>query len=116
MYHHFCLELRVARRKAGLTQADCGHLLGGGASITKQLEDGRRAPSLAEICTLSLIFGRSFEAFFADLMPQMRLELSTRLSTLPHPTAEHASTFNRQATLARLSERLADEIAADCGP
>ncbi|MCE8534746.1 helix-turn-helix transcriptional regulator [Ruegeria pomeroyi] len=116
MYHQFSLELRTARRKAGLTQADCGYLLGGSASIVKQLEDGRRAPSLEEICTLSLIFGRSFEAFFGEVLPQLREELSDRLGNLPHPKAEHASTYNRQRTLEGLAERLADEIAIDRGP
>jgi transcriptional regulator with XRE-family HTH domain len=113
MYHQFSLELRAARRKAGLTQADCGHLLGGSARIAKQLEEGQRAPSLTEICTLSLIFGRSFEAFFGEVMPRLRSELSDRLATLPQPKAEHASTYNRSATLDRLAERLADDMAKD---
>ncbi len=113
MHHQFSLDLRSARRKAGLTQADCGHLLGGSARIVRQLEDGQRAPTLTEICALSLIFGRSFESYFGEIMPALREALSEHLSTLPHPKEKHASTFNRSATLEKLAERLADEIAAD---
>ena len=113
MHHDFSLDLRAARRKAGLTQADCGHLLGGSAKIIRQLEDGQRAPTLTEICTLSLIFGRSFESYFAGLMPDLREALSERLARLPHPKETYAATFNRNATLETLAERLADEIAVD---
>ena len=113
MHQDFSLDLRAARRKAGLTQADCGHLLGGSTKIIRQLEDGQRTPTLPEICTLSLIFGRSFESYFSELMPDLRETLSERLSSLPHPKETHAATFNRNATLEKLAERLADEIAVD---
>lgn len=113
MHHQFSLDLRSARRKAGLTLADCGHLMGGSAKVIRQLEDGQRAPTLTEICTLSLVFGRSFESYFGEILPELRDALSERLATLSHPKERHASTFNRNATLEKLAERLADEIAVD---
>lgn len=113
MYNQFGLELRAARRKSGLSQADCGHLLGGSASIVKRLEDGQRVPSLTEICSLSLMFGRSFEGFFGEILPELRETLAERLSTLPTGKAATSATFNRKATIDRLAERLADEIALD---
>lgn len=87
--------------------------MGGSSKIIRQLEDGQRAPTLTEICTLSLIFGRSFESYFGEILPELREALSKRLSTLPHPKARHAATFNRNTTLEILAERLADEIAVD---
>ncbi|KAA0909539.1 helix-turn-helix transcriptional regulator [Aquicoccus porphyridii] len=112
MTHQFPVDLRCARRNAGLTQADCGHLLGIDASTLKTLEGGKREPSLREILTLSLIFGRSFESFFSELLKDVRAELSERLATLP-ASEEHASTFNRKTTLEKLEQRLAEEFAAD---
>ena len=81
MTNHFSIDLRCARRKAGLTQEDCGHLLGGSAGIICQLEKGKRLPTLKEVCSLSLIFGRSFETLFANVMSECRTELSDRLSS-----------------------------------
>ena len=106
MNHNFSIDLRSVRRKAGLTQEDCGHLLGGSPSAIRQLESGSRLPTLMEICTLSLIFGRSFESLFGDLMMQCRQDLAERLGTLPDPQEPHASTFNRKSTLDALAERL----------
>ena len=106
MNHNFAIDLRSARRGAGLTQEDCGHLLGGSKSAIGQLESGARLPTLTEICKLSLIFGRTFESFFGDLMHHCRQELDQQLSTLPDPKAPHASTFNRKSTLDALAERL----------
>ena len=113
MNHLFPVDLRCARRNAGLTQADCGHLLRINASTVKKLEDGKREPSLREILALSLILGRTFESFFSELLTEVRADLSERLATLPTPEAEHASTLNRKTTLERLERRLAEEYAAD---
>ncbi|NSY37538.1 helix-turn-helix transcriptional regulator [Leisingera sp. ANG59] len=113
MNHNFAIDLRSARRKAGLTQEDCGHLLGGSRSAIKQLEAGSRLPTLTEICTLSLIFGRSFESLFGDLMAHCRRELFEKLTNLPEPEAPHAATFNRKHTLDALARRLATESSAE---
>jgi DNA-binding XRE family transcriptional regulator len=56
MYQDFLIDLKTARRRSGLTQADCGHLLGGSKSKISNLETGRKLPSMKEICGLSLIY------------------------------------------------------------
>lgn len=111
MTHLFPVDLRCARRNAGLTQADCGHLLGVSSSTIKSLEDGGREPSLREICTLSLVFGRSFESFFDELLTEVRADLKSRLATLPAPKERHASTLNRTTTLKNLTRRMAEETS-----
>ena len=107
------MDLRGARRKSGLTQEDCGHLLGGSVTLVKQLEDGKRLPSIKEICTLSLIFGKSFESLFGEMMDKCRGDLTLRLGTLPTPRKQHASTFNRKATIDALCDRLATDPEND---
>ncbi|MCB2052416.1 MAG: helix-turn-helix transcriptional regulator, partial [Novosphingobium sp.] len=64
MNTQLALDLRLARRKAGFTQDDAAHLLGVRAPRLSVLEQGRKRPNLVQICTLSLIYGRSFESLF----------------------------------------------------
>jgi len=109
MSHEFTIDLKCARRNSGLTQDDCGHLLGGDRSRIKQLETGARLPTLSEICTLSLIFGRSFESLFTELFIEIRNNLSERLGALPSAKGKSARTFNREGTLDILAERLLEE-------
>ena len=72
MSTEFALDLRLARRKAGFTQRDCAHLLAIPTAILAQLESGKRLPSLVQICTLSVIYGRSFESLFGAILNEAR--------------------------------------------
>ena len=106
MSSQFALDLRLARKKAGYTQDDIAHLLATHQTVVSALEHGKRHPSVSEIVELSLIYGRSFESFFTEMMDECRQHLSARLSTLPAPGRKAMSTFNRPASLARLKRRL----------
>lgn len=108
MSSQFSVDLRLARKKAGYTQDDVAHLLATHQTMVSQLEHGKRRPSLTEIIELSLIYGRSFESFFAEVMAESKEHLSARLSTLPDPGRKAMSTFNRPGSLARLRLRLAE--------
>lgn len=108
MSSQFALDLRLARKKAGFTQDDLAHLLITHQTVVSQLEHGKRRPSLTEIVDLSLIYGRSFESFFAELMAERKKHLSGRLATLPAPGRKAMSTFNRPGSLARLKRRLTE--------
>ncbi|RMF34013.1 MAG: XRE family transcriptional regulator, partial [Alphaproteobacteria bacterium] len=110
MSTQFALDLRVARRKAGLTQRDVAHLLAAHQSAVSDLERGRIRPGLTQIVTLSLIYGRSFECLFAELIQEARRDLLERLETLPKEVRSFAGTFNRPATLERLRHRLTAEL------
>lgn len=107
MSSEFALDLRLARRKAGYTQGDIAHLLARHQSRVSDLELGRRQPTLDEIVALSLIYGRSFESLFAELMRTARTDLTARLATLPEDVRAYNGTFNRPGSLARLRRRLA---------
>ncbi|MGX9355016.1 helix-turn-helix transcriptional regulator [Roseobacteraceae bacterium S113] len=108
MSSQLALDLRLARKKAGYTQDDLAHLLNTHQTVVSQLEHGKRRPSLTEIIDLSLVYGRSFENFFAEVLAERKKHLSIRLSTLPTPGRKAMSTFNRPGSLARLKRRLAE--------
>ncbi|MFO6466252.1 helix-turn-helix transcriptional regulator [Jannaschia sp. KMU-145] len=110
MSTQFALDLRLARRKAGYTQGDVAHLLSGHQSLVSDLEQGRRRPNLEQIIELSLIYGRSFESFFAELLTERQTTLQVRLGRLPEIRKPTAHTFNRANSLSRLKKRLASQI------
>ena len=107
MSTQFAFDLRLARRKAGLTQGDVAHLLESHQSIVSGLEQGVTRPAMEQIIDLSLIYGRSFESFFGPLMAERQAHLAKRLQTLPEVGKQTAHTFNRPASLERLKRRLA---------
>lgn len=109
MHKVFAFDLHLARRKSGLSQQDCAHLLETTQSRYSRLERGERMPDAREICLLSLIFGRSFESFYSDLFRELRQNLPGRLVELPPGPRLWPLKTNREKTLARLAIRLAAE-------
>lgn len=109
MSTEFALDLRLARRKSGYTQADVATLLALNRSKLSLLETGLRLPSLVQICTLSLIYGRSFESLFAAIMEEARAALRIRILTLPTTTRKYAGSMNRDHSIERLARSLATE-------
>ncbi|MEO0762738.1 MAG: helix-turn-helix transcriptional regulator [Pseudomonadota bacterium] len=108
MRTQFALDLRLARRKAGYTQDDIAHLIAVQQSLISDLEQGKAQPTLEQVVALSLIYGRSFESFFAVVMAERRRHLTVRLKTLPVPQKTTAHTFNRPSSIAKLERRLAE--------
>jgi len=109
MSTEFALDLRLARRKAGYTQRDIAHLMQVQQSNVSALEHGRIVPSVSEIVTLSLIYGRSFESLFAAVMTQARQDLRDRIKTIPKGVRSYVATRNRDSSIARLRQRLSAE-------
>jgi transcriptional regulator with XRE-family HTH domain len=108
MSTQFALDLRLARRKAGYTQKDIAHLLSSHQSLVSDLEQGRKQPNLEQIIELSLIYGRSFESFFAAMMDKCQTNLRKRLERLPSLRKQTAETYNRASSIKRLKRRLAN--------
>jgi transcriptional regulator with XRE-family HTH domain len=106
MSTEFALDLRLARRKSGLTQRDTAHLLGVQSSRLSDLELGKKLPTLPEIITLSLIYGRSFESLFSALMTNARAAIKQRVTGLPEDSRTYVGTMNRAYSLERLEDRL----------
>lgn len=109
MSTQFALDLRLARRKSGLTQSDVALLIGTQQSTIGALEKGDQRPTVEQVCMLSLVFGRSFESLFADVLEEGRTRLRANLPELPASRQRTAETFNREASLKRLERQLASE-------
>lgn len=108
MSTQFALDLRLARRKAGYTQRDVAHLLHTRISTISELENGHRQPTLSQIVTLSVVYGRSFESLFAVEMSNAEEAIRHRIVRMPLLTNQNAGTRNRSASIERLARRLAD--------
>ena len=106
MTTEFALDLKVARRKAGLSQQDCAHLLDVHPSKISLMEHGKAMPSVRDICTLSLVYGKSFESLFAAIMADAYAALNERLASMPECPSQWLGKFNRQNTLNSLAVRL----------
>mgnify|MGYP000197201114 CR=1 FL=1 len=107
MDNSFALDLKVTRRKAGLTQEDLAHLLGLTKTTISKIERGVRPVTLPELCALAFIYGKSADRLLTPLWSEAAADLAARLQSLPRPKSQWTSTFNRQHTLTRLGERLA---------
>ena len=110
MKTQFASDLGLARRKTGFTQDDVAHLLACSNRTIARYESGDSEPDLQEIMGLSLIYGRSFESFFAEKLQALRRSIRERTGTVPplkKPTGMHA---NRAVNLERLCRRLDAEI------
>lgn len=107
MSTQFACDLRLARRKAGYIQADIAHLLGEQQSVISELEHGALRPNLVQIISLSIIYGRSFESYFGEVVDDCRNRLAERINRLPAQVRRTAHTFNRDSSLQRLQEDLA---------
>lgn len=106
MIHEFTLDLRAARRNSGLRQVDCAHLMGAHKSKISNLETGRQRPSVRDICTLSMIYGRSFESLFSGIFDEVRADLAMRIRDLGEPAPHYKRRLSREATLQKLWERI----------
>jgi len=109
MTKEFALDLKVARQNSGLTQEDCAHLLGVCDATLSKMEGGTRTPTVREICTLSLIYGRSFESLFSGIFAEVREDLFQRLMKMPVASGTLRLRTNRQYTLGKLATRLSED-------
>ena len=106
MIDDFSLTLRAARRKAGLSQSDCAHLLSVHPSKVSLWENGKARPSVIQICHLTLIYGVPFEVLFGSILVDARRTLKERLADIPEAPRRWLGRFHRDNTLRALEHRL----------
>ena len=109
MFEEFISDLKIARTRSGLTQAECGHLVGVSENAISRIERGERLPSLHEIIGLSLVYGKTFESFFGEFVALMREEVIAALAEMPK-APEGKDNSQRADTLAALAKRLEEEL------
>lgn len=100
------MDLRLARRKAGLTQRDCAQLLAVPQSRISSFEKGQLLPSIPQLMKLSIVLNRQFEDLYKHLTSQARITIKRQLPSLPERVRNTASTFNRTSSIRRLQLRL----------
>ena len=115
MSTEFALDLRLARRKSGLSLRDTAHLLNVHKSTLSALETGKRLPSVEQVCLLALIYGRSFQSLFNEVTEDAKAKLQERLPSLPEPGPRWLGKLQRERTLTHLSARLSDNDASHGG-
>lgn len=98
--------LADARRKAGLSQADCAHLLGVSQSHISRLELGRAAPSVTDLCGVAVLFGRTMEFLVEPLFKDRAMTIRQRLFDLPEPRMGWLTQFTRTNALRNLEARV----------
>lgn len=113
MLKDFAFDLKVARRKSGLSQSDCAHLLDVHRSRISRIEQGNSPPTVIEFCTLSLVHGKSFESLFDATFHDVRDALMERLTTISAQAGNRAYQFNRTNTLNRIVDMLEEVSTPD---
>src|SRR5882724_7046539 len=83
MVYNFGLDLRVARKRAALTQADCAHMLGTDQPRISKFEAGRTTPTIVELSILYLLFDKSLGRTSEEVVASRRDELLNRLASIP---------------------------------
>lgn len=107
----FAHDLRMARRKSGLSQKDVSILLNAGEKELSALEGGKRLPTILQATKLSLIFNRLFPSLHAMVRETARQELFQQIPSLPSEGKKGVvDKFNRDNTLKRLEARLIDAL------
>jgi transcriptional regulator with XRE-family HTH domain len=102
----FALDLRVNRRKAGLSQRDMAHLMDIHPSKVSHLEDGSTMPSVRDVAHFSFIFGKTVEDLMQAFVFEAANDLTERITTLPECSRRWLGRFNRSHTLEQITTRL----------
>ena len=106
MIYEYSLDLKVARRKSGLSQADCAHLLGVDPSRLSKLEGGKSTPSIYELSLLCFVFDTPSSTVYDRILASLALALGERLTSMPKCPENWPDQYNRRSTLNTLAEKL----------
>src|SRR5579863_8960970 len=102
------LDLKLARRRAALSQIDCAHMLATDQPRISKFERGKAHPSVTELAILHALFGHALDTTSLGLIASRRDELLGRLKTIPDCPTAWRDPKTRFRTLASFAEFLAD--------
>jgi transcriptional regulator with XRE-family HTH domain len=108
MHKTFGADFRAARRRSGLTQEDCAHLLDIDQSQVSKLEAGKVEPTLRQLTTCYLVFGTWSRPLWNGVLRDLVDELRERLLTLPAEQSSWPQKAARRTTLDTLGRQLYD--------
>lgn len=106
MVYQFGLDLKVARRRSALTQADCAHLLGVDQPRISKLEAGTATPSVVELSILCLIFNRPIGNVSQEVIISLGQSLQERLASMPPCPETWHDRQHRLRTLGIIAQKL----------
>ena len=107
METNYALELKVARRRSGLSQKDIAHLLGISRVRVSKLECNLAVPTPDELTTFGLIYSRDFLTLGGPVLPVLCRTLRERLNTFPNRDDYVRGGISAKATtLQKLSNQL----------
>jgi transcriptional regulator with XRE-family HTH domain len=106
MKEDLALDLRVSRKRAGLSGTDLAHLLGCSIERISKLENGKARVSAEEIMVLSLVY-RDMPSWPERLSQRLVPVLKERLASMPGEPSQWAHSHEaRLETLNGLFQRL----------
>ena len=108
MEYSIAVDLKVARRRSGLSQADVAHLLAVDRSRVSKLEHGHYQPAAHELVGICLIYGKDLSRLCPSVIGEACKALNSQLATLPNQADKTNGLDNRSQALSNLAERLAD--------
>ena len=106
MVYQFGLDLKVARRRSALTQADCAHLLGIDQPRISKFEAGTAVPSVVELSILCLIFNRPIGGMSQEIVISVGSSLQERLASMPPCPETWHDREHRLRTLGLIAQKL----------
>ncbi len=106
MVYQFGLDLKVARRRSALTQADCAHLLGVDQPRISKFEAGTATPTVVELSILCLIFNRPIGNISAEVVISIGEQLQRRLASMPPCPESWHDRAHRERTLGLIAQKL----------
>lgn len=104
MKTRLAVDLKVFRRRSGLSQADVAHLLGIHRSHLSKFERGTREPSMEHVTLLCLIYGMRVPDFCVAALPQFESALAERFQSLSYNASESTARAETLTALARQLE------------
>lgn len=104
--YHVASDLTEARNRAGLRQIDVAHLLGVQHARISKIENGKVLPTVVEVTTLSIVYGKEMEGLVSGLFDQVVSNLIERLKAVPSVSRDMPETYQRADTLSDLARRL----------
>ena len=106
MIDDFSLSLQNLRKLADLTQAEVAHLIGGKQEAVSRIETGERLPTILELCSLSVLYGRTIESLLGDLVDAIRAEMAMQQMSLVKKLGALTLEAPKSVFLRGLRERL----------
>lgn len=100
--NRFANDIRIHRRKTGLSQRDIGEVLGYFTQgPVARHEDGRRLPSLRIAIGYELIFRVPVSEIFTGTRDEVRAVIEARLAELEERLGQHSARDRRAMAIAR---------------